>query len=429
LPKVSKIVIIWLMNQRFFENMEGLERAGAISSSSVDAGSFRIDNLDSRTAVEIAHELTKRIDALGSTGHLYNDSNYKLLDSIEASNEKRLLEEQTIFESTPANGNYRVEVMLPERRDAEEIGAQLGKYSIVASLVKERDNLRSEEAAAETRQKLQQSFGSLFERVNFFKTEEEQDIEKQLKSLGVPIHQGTKAEHEEFEQQEVAEIERVETLLRSIGVKDINLAELNDLCEVKKWDSISIIDLYILVMTNKVNKGHVHPQISLRDLSQKTNYLIDDYQAQDIVDAQTAIRRKQEKQMIPRLKKIGLDEEEANNRYDFYEGDEKSRLAFRFAAWLVSRKFIQDTEVIKGLKEDISMGGRVPPNPKFFGIVTAAAFETYQRFQRERHDNYNLSIDWEKADYHQGLDYHTNITLLCMYIFYGKDISEFRKVK
>src|SRR5581483_8252940 len=99
--------------------------------------------------------------------------------------------------------------------------------------------------------------------------------------------------------------------------------------------------------------------------------------------------------------------------------------AFRFASWLISRDIMAQESA--ELAKRIGMGESFP-NPKLFREVTASVYRVYQKFQEDRHDNYNLSVDWQKQDYQEGIDYLKNLILLCLNIFYGKDISEFRAI-
>src|SRR5581483_6356052 len=174
-------------NERFFENTIGLENEGAIAYSSIDQSTLRIDNLNRRLAVFLAHELTKRLDALGSTGAAYNDTNYGLANSITEADMRYFGQERVVFSSTPAHGNYVVEVKLPERTEMERIGLELGKYTVMATVAKDKDEIRDETSAARTRNTLQEGYESLLNRVDFFPSEEQQDIERQLISLGVPV--------------------------------------------------------------------------------------------------------------------------------------------------------------------------------------------------------------------------------------------------
>ena len=414
-------------NQRFFENAEGLARVEANSSSTADKSVVRIDNVDRRLAVTIAHELTKRLDAIGATGRSYNERNFKLTDSLSKADRSYLQKNQEIFESTPALGSYHIEVKLPERTEMEKRGMKLGAYSVIAAINQEKARILADEPSRKLKEDLQKSYTSVFSRVDFFPTDEQKSIEKQLLELGVPVQTDTKEERELFEELEAADLSKVEKILRNIGVKEINIETLTELCEIRKWDAITVIDLYIEVMTEKQKKKHEFPGILLIDLSEHTHYPVPNEIKPPNGDSSMAqeIRRRQESQMPKRFAAIGLEEEEVAKRYELYEGDENSRLAFRFAAWLVSREFMkEESEVIA---KRIRMGEKLP-NPKLFKELTAAVYRVYSKFEADRYDNYNLGISWQKADYQKGHEYYRNMILLCLNIFHGKDISSFRNL-
>ncbi len=413
------------LNERFFENADGLARNDANSSSSVDRSRIRIDNLERRLAVTIAHELTKRLDALGATGRSYNDINFSLNDTITESDRNHFHDNQTVFESLPALGNYRVEVKLPERSEMEEIGAKLGAYSVLATVTRAKEIIRDKERKQEVKEILQESYISLFNRVDFFPSDEQMDIEKQLLHLGVPVNSDTREEREIFEGQEAQDLYRVNRVLRNIGVKDIEMGALNELCETKRWDPITVIDLYIEVMTEKQKKKHEFPIIRLTDLTDHTNYPLtyDTKQLDKETSMAQEIRYRHEGLMAKRFASIGLEEEEVLRRYEIYDGDENSQLAFRFGSWLVSRDFM--SEESDKIARRIRMGEKLP-NPKLYKELTASVYRVYAKFNAERHENYNLGIEWQKADYQSGHEYFRNMILLCLNIFHGKDISKFR---
>jgi hypothetical protein len=396
----------------FYENSEGLSNINARAYSSLDKSSVRIDNLPRDMGITIAHEMTKRLDAMGSTGREFNNKNYLLGNDLSDGLRKSLSGEPVVFETTPALGNFVVQLSLPERKEMEELGITKGMYSLQARL--HEGTLMGNKTPEELKQILQLGYISLFERADFFPSEEEIDIERKLDQLGVsiPSDRLIKAEIEEDEKKE---IEVVKTMLMNLGVKGIEPELLTTLCEVKKWDSIAVTDLYLYVVVRKQQKGHPFPGIFLNDLVQATDKLIAD-----------KLRDDQEKQSYRIYESLGFKEGEIQRRYELYEGDNKRKLSVRYIAWLASQDFMKgfSLEVAKKLS-----AGEKLPNIKLFELATSHVYQQYRQHRNNRHDVYDLSIDWERDDYETAQNFLRTALMLCLDIFYDQDIARFNTPK
>ena len=388
-------------NEIFTANHEELLSQGMIISSAADGSSITIEGRQQDTAVVLARALTERLEREEEA--VYNDDRFSFFvssdlgEAIEASEKNK----RTMFSTNPGQKAFSVKL--------ESGSGQSSEPYVLRAEVREKSG---EFDAADT-MKLQLGYISMMNTLKLKpKDPLEESFEDVIKQVEVEVHGSNKAVLDVREQREV-DIREAPQTLKLLGVKDASDTHLlRELWTDRSLDRVALIDLYFNLMNKKREiigsaNADYYPDITLLDLVQTGRHL-----------PATSLRASQQEESTKILVDIGFDPKDIDRR--FSNADRDRSLGFRYTAWLIEQPFMKDFR--RSLKGALVAGDRVP-TIKLFLAVTSEVFNAYRNHKDDEDRQYDVSIDWQDEQYRRKLEFLKTCSLLCMNIFFDKDVS------
>lgn len=389
--------------ERFNRNTEGLQRLGVDTTWTDDDTRVQVEGADLELAVKIARALTDKLEN-GELAEINGDRFDFLYDmSLKEAADRANKGRSPLFETQPDSGRFSIRV---EKTQSEE--------TILVASVRNDDREKDELYAPNL---LKNGFLSVLRCVELVPVKDalQETLEETLEQIDVEVR-GSSKTAKEIRSDRERDLETAPETFRLLGVKEAdNLRQLNELWEDRSLDRVAIVDLFLHLVEEKQKRvapgknGYI-PEIRLIDLVQTGRHL----PAADL-------RGEQQRKSSSFFVELGYDPKEIDRKV--INADINRAQAFRYAAWLLNQSFMD--KFTEGIKEELIEKGNIP-SIRLFVKLSEEVLRIYKSY-KDNDENEDLSIDWRKMEYDRELEFYKTCSLLCLNIFFGKDISELVK--
>jgi len=390
-------------NDRFFENAEYLLQEETTLESTVSGSTIKLRFLTLPPAVLLARALTERLEegdaAEYSGGRFDFMMSSDLGDAIDRDAKKR----NPLLETRPSDKKFGIRL---ERSESS--------YELTADLRKDYENDSSLGGASI----LNTGFIALMNEIKLAPGAHDpldESVEDVLEEVFLEVR-GSSRTAGEVRSHKEADIRNAEQTLKMLGAhNEGDLRLLEKLWADRSLDRVALIDLFLHLVDEKrrlkgAESADYYPSVSLEDMVDTGKHI-----------SGTELRSRQQRDSVRYFTdELGFNEAEIERRT--LNANRERALSFRYAAWLIEQPFMSDLK--RGIKKTIA-GSKTKPIPsvRIFVEATSGVSEVYKQHKENLDGKYDLSVGWQNRDYQEKLQFLRTCLLLCMNVFFEKDVS------